>query len=447
VTFEELNLNKPLMRALTDLEYVYPTPIQGKAFPIIMSGSNVIGIAQTGTGKTFAYLLPLLRQLPFSDQKDPRVLILAPTRELVIQILEEIEKLTKYTQLRSAGIYGGTNINTQKQMIYNGIDILVATPGRLIDLTFTGVLRLRCIQKLVIDEVDKMLSLGFRSQLISLLDILPAKRQNLMFSATLTQNVEEFIAEKIPFFQKIEIAPHGTPIEKIVQSAYRVPNFNTKFNLLEMLLSTNTELSKVLIFVGTKNSANRLYENLEKAFSNQVSVIHSNKSHNTRLNALKQFQEGTHRLLIATDIIARGMDISDVSHVINFEMPDVPGDYIHRIGRTGRVDKDGVAISFVNQAEQVYLHEIEQLMNMSIPIEPLPDNLVISKEYTEEEKPTDIFDRSYRKEQKIKGSQGAFHEKKEKNKKVNLGGPKLRKERFDKKGRPRITKKSSKTRF
>lgn len=447
MTFEELNLNKPLNGALADLEYVCPTPIQEKAFPIIMSGANVVGIAQTGTGKTFAYLLPLLRQLTFSEQKDPRVLILAPTRELVIQILEEVRKLTKYCNLRSAGVYGGTNINTQKQMIYNGIDILVATPGRLIDLAFTGVLRLKLVQKLVIDEVDVMLGLGFRSQLISLLDILPAKRQNLMFSATLTQEVETFIAERVPYFQKIEIAPHGTPIEKIVQRAYRVPNYFTKANLLELLLKTDPEISKVLVFVSTKILANRLHEQLDKVFPEQVGVIHSNKSHNTRLNAIKLFEDGVNRILIATDIIARGMDICDVTHVINFDIPEVPGDYIHRIGRTGRIDKDGVAISFVSPAEQPYIHDIEHLMNKPIQFEPLPGDLVISKVLTEEESPNKLFDKINRKEAPLKPTLGAFHEKKEKNKKVNLGGPKIRKERYDKNGRPRITKKSSKTRF
>ena len=252
MTFEELNLNATLLKALSELEYVYPTPIQEKAFPIIMSGRNVVGIAQTGTGKTFAYLLPMLRQLSFSDQKDPRILILAPTRELVIQILNEIKKLTAYTQIRSGGIYGGTNINTQKQLIYSGIDILVATPGRLIDLAFTGVLRLKSIQKLVIDEVDEMLSLGFRAQLTSLLGLLPQKRQTLMFSATLTQDVETFIIDAIPIPLKIEIAPHGTPIEKIIQKAYHIPNFNTKVNLLKLLLSKDDEYSKVLIFVDSK---------------------------------------------------------------------------------------------------------------------------------------------------------------------------------------------------
>ena len=447
MTFEELNLNKPLLKALEELEYVYPTPIQEKAFPIIMSGRNVIGIAQTGTGKTFAYLLPLLRQLSFSDQKDPRVLILAPTRDLVIQIIHEVKKLTKHTHLRTIGVYGGTNINTQKQAIYNGTDILVATPGRLLDLAFTGVLRLKFVQKLVIDEVDEMLSLGFRSQLTSLMDMLPAKRQNLMFSATLTPEVDAFITDVIPYVQKIEMAPHGTPLEKIIQSAYRVPNFYTKLNLLELLLSSEEELSKVLVFVGTKKLADKLFEHFDKKFAEQVTVIHSNKAHNTRLNALKYFQDGTFRILIATDIIARGMDIADVSHVINFDIPEEPGDFIHRIGRTGRKDKDGIAISFVAPSEQPNIQAIEHLMKMQIPMLPLPEGLVISSVLTEEEIPKKAFDKEYKKEPSLKKSQGAFHEKKEKNKKVNIGGPKLRKEKFYKTGKPKMTKKTNKTRF
>jgi len=233
-----------------------------------------------------------------------------------------------------------------------------------------------------------------------------------MFSATLTTDVEALITSSMPAPQKIEIATHGTPIDKIIQRAYQVPKFNTKVNLLERLLTDDVELSKVLVFVGTKKLADRLYEQIVKIFPDQVGVTHSNKTHNNRLNALKQFQEGTHRLLIATDIIARGMDITDVTHVINFDIPDVPGDYIHRIGRTGRADKEGVAISFINQVEQSFQLEIERLMMKQIPMEPLPENLVISTVYTEEERPTNLFDKKYYKEASIKTSKGAFHEKK-----------------------------------
>ena len=447
VTFEELNLNKPLLKALADLEYIYPTPIQKETFSVVMSGRDVVGIAQTGTGKTFAYLLPMLNQLKFSDQKDPRVLILVPTRELVLQIVEEIKKLTLYSNIRTVGFYGGTNINTQKQLAHDGMDIIVATPGRLLDLAFTGILRLKFIQKLVIDEVDEMLTLGFRSQLTSLLEIIPKKRQNLMFSATLSPKVEALVDDFFNTPQKIEIAAHGTPLDKIIQKAYYVPNFNTKVNLLEELLSAQDEYSKVLVFVSTKKYADRLFEFTEGKLADQVSVIHSGKTQSHRINIVKKFDEGNLRVLIATDIIARGMDITDVTHVINFEMPDTAGDYIHRIGRTGRADKDGIAISFISEAEKVYQLEIEQLMKKPIPIESLPQGVAISNVYMEEEKPGILYDKNYLKSPSIKGSKGAYHEKKEKNLKVNLGGPKIRNPKYGKPLRQKLTKKSAKTRF
>lgn len=449
--FDELNINKPLLSALADLEFEYPTPIQQQAFPVIMSGRDVVGVAQTGTGKTIAYLLPILRQLPYSDAKEPRVLILVPTRELVLQVVEEIRKLTTYVNIRVGGVYGGTNLNTQKKLVFEGLDILVATPGRLIDLTFTGILRLKAIQKLVIDEVDEMLNLGFRKQLTDIMELLPAKRQNLLFSATLTANVEELFIEYFRSPVKIEVAPHGTPLEKIEQSGYHVPNFYTKANLLKLLLTENADLNKVLVFVPTKKFADRLFENLTKDFADQVGVIHSNKSQNARINAIQQFGNGTHRVLIATDIIARGLDIVDVSHVVNFDIPEVPGDYIHRIGRTGRADKAGAAISFISENEMEYQMEIERLMKKAIPMLPLPENLTISKELIEEERPDPLFDKNYLKNAK-KISQGAFHEKKAKNLKINLGGPKKRNPKHGKPATrpgagPKMTKKSRKTRF
>lgn len=441
MTFDQLNLNKPLLSALDDLGYIYPTPIQEKAFPVIMSGKDIVAIAQTGTGKTFAYLLPLLRQLKYSDQKHPRILIVVPTRELVLQIVREIEKLSPYMSIRFQGVYGGTNINTQKQLVYNGLDILVATPGRLVDLALTGLLRLKDIQKLVIDEVDQMLSLGFRQQLITFLDSLPNKKQTLMFSATITDEVEQVIAKYFYEPHKIEIAAHGTPLEKIIQKGYHVPNYFTKVNLLEHLLSTDKELSKVLVFVENKKLADRLYEQVQKKIADQVAVIHSGLSQNNRIAALKKFHDGEKRMLIATDVIARGLDISDVTHVINFDMSPYPEDYIHRIGRTGRANKAGVAISFINEAEEVFQLEIETLMNKRIPMELLPKEVEISKLFTEEERPA-LKDKNINRIAAIKTPQGAFHEKKEKNKKVNLGGPSVK---DPKKGKS--TRKSNKKRM
>ena len=436
MTFDELNINKHLSRALADMEFEYPTPIQEQAFSVIMSGKNVVGIAQTGTGKTLAYLLPILRQLNFSKQRDPRVLILAPTHELVIQIWNEIKKLTEYSNLRSLGVFGGTSMNKQKQAVYDGCDILIATPGRLLDLSYSGVLSLKAIQKLVIDEVDEMMSLGFRTQLNNILEMLPPKRQNLLFSATLTTDVEELIEKHFNYAVRVEIAPHGTPIEKIKQLAFHIPNFDSKVSLLEIILEDDI-LQKVLVFVKTKKMADRLFEKITVKYPEQIGVIHSNKAHNTRMNAVRKFEDGTHRILIATDVIARGMDIQDVTHIINFDLPETQGDYIHRIGRTGRADKDGVAISFINNVEKQYQIEIEELMGMEIPIMELPEDVVISTIFSDDEIPSEEKPvvKHYMKEPDMSQSQGAFHEKKEKNKKSNTVGPRSRKRQYTKSGK------------
>ncbi|HWZ21283.1 MAG TPA: DEAD/DEAH box helicase, partial [Cytophagaceae bacterium] len=295
MTFNELNLTRPLLDALNDLGYTKPTTIQEKGFSVIMSGKDVIGIAQTGTGKTFAYLLPCLRQWNFSKEKNPQILILVPTRELVLQVVDEIEKLTKYMDVIVSGVYGGTNINTQKDLVHKGVDIMVATPGRLLDLALSGVLKLKSVKKLIVDEVDEMLNLGFRPQLIRVMEYLPVKRQNLLFSATITEEVEGFIKQNFKDPIKIEAAPMGTPLENITQIGYRVPNFNTKVNLLEFLLTEDQEMKKVLVFTSTKQLADLLFEKADKIFPNQVGVIHSNKAQNHRFNSVRQFQSGTYR--------------------------------------------------------------------------------------------------------------------------------------------------------
>jgi ATP-dependent RNA helicase RhlE len=431
VTFNDLNLNKPLLKALADLEFEYPTPIQEKAFPKIMSGCDLVGIAQTGTGKTLAYLLPILRQMTWSDQRDPRVLILVPTRELVLQVAREISKLTVHSNIRVGAVYGGTNINTQKKLIYEGLDIIVATPGRLLDLNLTGIMRFKNIQKVVIDEVDEMLNLGFRAQIMSILERLPDRRQNLMFSATLTPEVQAIIVDYFQNPLTIEIAVHGTPIEKIVQQAYRVPNFQTKVNLLENILRHDPDLIKVLVFVATKKMADRLFEQIDSRFPEKAGVIHSNKSQNFRIRTLQQFTGGEIRMLIATDIIARGLDITDVTHVINFDIPDLPADYIHRIGRTGRADKDGIAISFVSDMEKEYFNAIEELMHRTIEILPLPEDVEISTVYLEEERPTRLFDIDYLKPKVSKTQKKiAAQEKESKSKKTNSSPSKKKNPRF-----------------
>lgn len=427
MTFDDLNINTPLRNAIEDMGYIYPTPIQKEVFPVLMSGKDIVGVAQTGTGKTLAYILPILRQLKYSEQKHPRVLILVPTRELVMQVVNEIESAAKYMTLRVAGVYGGTNINTQKHLVLGGLDILVATPGRLKDLVLDGSLKLKSIKQLVIDEVDEMLNLGFRHQLTDVMDLIPERRQNLMFSATLSEDIDDLIHTF--FFQpeKIEIAASGTPLEKIIQQAYHVPNFFTKVNLLEHLLTQNSEMSKVLVFVDNKRLADKLYEKLTPIYGKELSVIHSNKSQNQRFGAIEQFEKGELQLLIATDIIARGLDIQDVTHVVNFDTPKNANTYMHRIGRTGRADKNGVAITFINEAEQEYQMEIESLMNKPIPLLDFPEEVEVSNIITEEEKPKFLGDKNYLQEHSLKDSGGAFHEKTDKNSKTNLGGSYRRK--------------------
>lgn len=423
MTFNDLNINTPLRNAIEDLGLTEPTPIQAEALPVVMSGQDVVGIAQTGTGKTFAYLLPILRQLKFSQQKNPRVLIVVPTRELVVQVVGEIEKLITYMSVRVKGAYGGVNMNTQKADLATGMDILVATPGRLVDLALNRAIKLKGIKQLVIDEVDEMLNLGFRTQLNNILDLLPERRQNILFSATLTSEVEQLILAYFRQPKKIEIAASGTSADGIVQKRYQVPNFNTKINLLKLLLTTEKTWVKVLIFVPTKKVADQLLEILEPEFPEQAGVIHSNKSQNYRLRTVEKFDTGEHRLLIATDLIARGLDFQGVTHVLNFDTPDEPENYIHRVGRTARANAEGMAITFVNEIEVsqelVYLEAIERLMGQKIEILTLPEGLEISTELTKDE----IF--TYKQKNANKGidvlsnSQGAFHEKKLKNMKEN----------------------------
>ncbi|MBL7761688.1 MAG: DEAD/DEAH box helicase [Sediminibacterium sp.] len=418
--FSDLNLNTPLLNALNELGYTIPTTIQHKVFPVAMSGRDVCGIAQTGTGKTFAYLLPCLRQWKFDRNKDPQILVIVPTRELVVQVVEAAKKLTPYMNVIVTGVYGGVNINTQQLELQKGVDVLVATPGRLFDLAMNGAFKTKTIKKLIIDEMDEMLNLGFRTQLRNIMDLLPQRRQNLLFSATITEEVESLMDIYFNDPVRVEAAPTGTPLENIEQTRYDVPNFYTKVNLLELLLRENQHMTKVLIFVATKKLADQLYEQLEEKFPDQAGVIHSNKEQNYRFNTVKQFKEGNFRFIIATDIVARGIDIAEVTHVINFDLPDVPENYIHRIGRTGRADKKGIAISFVTEKELTALNAIEQLMKYIVPVLPLPESLAISTELTEDEKPKVFMKTPSFKLPKKEERGPAFHEKKAKNKKTNV---------------------------
>jgi ATP-dependent RNA helicase RhlE len=436
MTFEDLNLNNALLSALNDAGYTNPTTIQHKVYPVVMSGRDVCGIAQTGTGKTFAYLLPCLKQWKFSKEKYAQILVIVPTRELVAQVVGSVKELTTYMSVTAVGVYGGTNINTQSAEVMKGVDVLVATPGRLFDLLMNGAVKTKNIKKVVIDEMDEMLNLGFRTQIKNILDLLPAKRQNLLFSATITDEVETLMDTFFNEPVRVEAAPTGTPLENIEQIGYAVPNFYTKVNLLKLLLAEDASMTKLLVFLATKKLADELYTQLETLYPETCGVIHSNKEQNHRFNTVKQFHEGNYRFIIATDIVARGIDISEVTHVINFDIPDVPENYIHRIGRTGRADKKGIAISFFTEKEKLLLEVIQALMKYKVPVSSLPENVEISEVLTEDEIPK-IYMKPYQVRAPKKEESGpAFHEKSDKNKKVNFLVSK--KERMMKKyGRPK----------
>jgi len=420
-TFEQFQLPKSVQKAIDELGFTTPTPIQEKSFPVIMSGRDMMGIAQTGTGKTFAYLLPMLKLYKFTTTHTPKIVILVPTRELVVQVVEEIEKLTKYMSIRTLGIYGGVNINTQKTAVYTGTDILVGTPGRVMDLALDNVIRFDETAKLVIDEFDEMLNLGFRVQLTSILAMMKPKRQNILFSATMTDEVDAILNDYFDFPEEVTLSASGTPLEKIVQITYAVPNFNTKINLLKYLLENDPDMSRVLIFVNNKKISDMLHESIEEDFNGQFGVIHSNKSQNYRLSTMAEFQAGNLRGIITTDIMARGLDISDITHVINFEIPEFPELYMHRIGRTGRADATGTAISFFTPREEEWKMQAEVLMNKELTIEPFPDAVEISTKLIGPEKDKQPV-KFLMKKNKLDGD-GAFHDKSKKNKKVNLGGP------------------------
>lgn len=419
--FSDFNINTPLLNALEEMNILTPTTIQEKAYPAIMSGRDVVGIAQTGTGKTISYLLPCLRQWKFSKEAHPSVLVVVPTRELVLQVVEEVKKLTKYMNVRVAGVYGGVNMVQQTPLINAGLDVLVATPGRLLDFTLNGSLKLRLVKRFVIDEVDEMLNLGFRPQLIRVMDLLPAKRQNLMFSATITDELKAFIADYFIDPLEVEAAKAGTPLANIKQAGIKVANFNTKINLLRYLLDTNEGFSKVLVFVSTKKLADDVYERLLEEYPESVGVIHSNKSQNFRLEAFRRFNANEMRVLVATDLVARGLDFDDVTHVVNFDIPDEAESYIHRIGRTGRADKKGVALAFITKEDSDYRKAIEELMGKKIQLMKMPEEVEISTELTPDEMPQvamkNVLVVAPKKDETV-GE--AFHEKKDKNKKVNM---------------------------
>lgn len=371
MTFESLGLKKELLKAIEEKGYTTPSPIQEKAIPVILERKDVLASAQTGTGKTAGFTLPILQII--SETKNPkfrpiRALILTPTRELAAQIYDNVREYSKHLNIRSTVIFGGVKPKSQIATIKNGVDVLVATPGRLLDLHNQKALSLKRVDLFVLDEADRMLDMGFVRDINKVISYLPEKRQNLLFSATFSKEIKKLAKGILTNPAMVEAAPENTTAEMVTQKIYRVPK-SRKTAMITQLISDGN-WSQVLIFTRTKHGANRLAEKLQKQ-DISAAAIHGNKSQGARTKALKGFKENTIRVLVATDIAARGLDIPLLPHVINFELPNIPEDYVHRIGRTGRAGASGEAISLVSDEEVEYVKNIEKLLNQKLIIDEL----------------------------------------------------------------------------
>jgi ATP-dependent RNA helicase RhlE len=412
-SFEAFNLNKQLRSAIADQGFTTPTEIQEKCIPLVFGGQEVIGIAQTGTGKTAAYLLPILMKIKYAQSDEPRAVVLAPTKELTIQIADHAQELAKYTDLRILPIYGGIGPRKQIEDLRKGIDLLVATPGRFMELYHEGELLTSAIKFLVLDEADRMMDMGFMQQLRKILEVVPRKRQNLLFSATFSERVEKLSEEFLEFPVKIEVTPQATAAKQVDQEIYHVPNQKTKMNFLTYLLQNREEYNRVMIFTRTKTVANNVFNFVDEKGLGPVKVIHSNKGQNSRINAINEFKEGKVRILVSTDVTARGIDVTKVSHVINFDVPVLYEDYVHRIGRTGRAFQEGKAITFATVAEIYHVEKIEKLIREKIPLKDIPTEVEITKTSYSEAQAMSL-DMDWQKKREDPEFKGAFHEKKKK---------------------------------
>lgn len=369
--FSDLALTEPLQRALADTGYSQPTPIQLAAIPPLLKGSDLLGCAQTGTGKTAAFALPILQRLSENARRPQprhtRSLILTPTRELAIQIDESFKTYGKFLKLKTAVVFGGVSQGPQVKALQGGIDILVATPGRLLDLINQRYLNLQSLEIFVLDEADRMLDMGFINDIRKVIKLLPVRRQTLFFSATMPKDIEELAGTMLTNPSRVEVTPVSSTAEKIAQSVMYVDK-DKKRDLLRTLLK-DPKFSRVIVFTRTKHGANKVVEILSK---NGISseAIHGNKSQNARQRSLDNFKTGRSRILVATDIAARGIDVDGISHVINYEIPNVAESYVHRIGRTARAGAQGSAISFCDAEERAFIRDIEKLIGRAIPVDP-----------------------------------------------------------------------------
>jgi len=413
MTFSDLKVTRQYLDALEDMGISEPTEIQRKAIPRIRAGQDVIGIAQTGTGKTLAFLLPLMAMLSHAQGKGPRCVILTPAKELALQIAEVAKRLAARTDLRVEVIYGGVGHRAQQARLEEGCDLVVATPGRFMELYLRQAFQTGSIAHLVLDEADRMMDLGFMPQLRKLLEILPTKRQNLLFSATYPPKTEAMAGEFLLWPTRVEASPQSTPVETVVQSGYRADNFGTKLNLLSSLLAALPEETQALLFVREKDQAERIGQRIAQAVSPSVRTLHANKGQNSRIHAMDQFKEGELRFLVATDVASRGIDVPQLDLVINVTVPRDPHDYIHRIGRTGRAKREGRAITLIDPSERAALQRIEGLLGTTLSIAPLPEDITVEPTPKwEAQAMARAVDREKRKLDP--NFKGAFHEKKRK---------------------------------
>ncbi len=410
--FEDFKFNKQILSAIAEAGYTEPTPIQEKAIPAILAGHDTMGIAQTGTGKTAAYVLPMLMKIKYAQGMEPRALVIVPTRELAMQVSKNIERYAKFTDIRHAVVYGGLGPKTQIESLKKGIDILIGTPGRILELYKEGHVLFKKLQIFIMDEADRLMDMGFIRQIHSILEIVPRKRQNLLFSATMSTLVKKIADDFLKFPTIIEIEPDRKTAQNVEQCVYFPPNFKTKRNLLVHFLENESSFKRVMIFCRTKEIANRLFDYLGQRFGEEhVRVIHGNKAQNTRINSMNAFKEGDLRILIATDVAARGIDVANVSHVINFDVPFIYEDYIHRIGRTGRASLYGNSITFCTDGELYHLEKIQKLIRQQIPEMQIPEDVFVEETgYDEAQEMAREIDRQKRKEDPE--FKGAFHEKK-----------------------------------
>lgn len=409
-TFKDFGFNKQIITAIEEKGYEQPTPVQLRGIPPILNGQDTMVLAQTGTGKTAAYLLPIIMQLKYPQGEDPRAIIVVPTRELALQVRQNALDYGKYTGLRIVALYGGTGIKGQKEELEQGADIIIATPGRLWDFYLSTDIVFKKVRTFVLDEADKLMDMGFLPQIHRLLEVMPKKKQNILLSATLSDLVKRIAGDFLEFPTEIFIEPDQKTAVNVSQSVYRVPNFQTKLNLLMYLLTNTKDMGQSIIFCRSKANAERLYK-LILDLRLEAKIIHSNKDQNSRLNAMYAFRDGEVQILIATDVVSRGIDISSVTHVFNFDIPIQYNDYIHRIGRTGRASNQGHSITFCLPSEEYHLLKIQEIIRQKIQGEEIPKEVIVAPTAFEEQQEI-LRELDIQKRKEDPDFKGAFHEKK-----------------------------------